>query len=243
MQATEDDLKRFAHIADRQRRVYCAMVHRLDQNVGKILNEVRAQGIERDTFVVFLSDNGGPCAPGIGNGSVNAPFRGSKTTVLEGGIRVPMIFKWPARLPSGKRIDTMVSSLDILPTFVNAAGGAVKPPDKFAGEDLLPFLTGKREQAPHESLVWTYTVGSAIRTGDWKLIRLPDRLPMLYQLSADPAERNDLALEQLGRTRTMLKELGQWDVNTPNPVFREPADWRIRHLKFYDSDYPLKQPE
>jgi arylsulfatase A-like enzyme len=243
MQATDDDLKRFAHIENKLRRTYCAMVYRLDQNVGKILAELRVQNIERDTFVVFLSDNGGPSAPGLSNGSVNAPFRGGKTTALEGGIRVPMIFKWPAALPNGKSLDTMVSSLDLLPTFVVAAGGSLKPSDRLTGIDLLPGLTGTNAFPPRESLVWTYTVGCAIRTGDWKLIRLPDRLPMLYHLSADPAEQDDLALQQIERTRSMLKELGQWDVRSPNPVFREPADWRIRHLKFYDSDGPMVQPE
>jgi arylsulfatase A-like enzyme len=243
MQATEEDLKRFAHIGDRLRRTYCAMVHRLDQNVGKILNELRAQGIERETFVVFLSDNGGPSAPGISNGSVNAPFRGGKTTVLEGGIRVPMICRWPAALPAGRTMDTMVSSLDIFPTFVGAAGGEIDKPASLTGVDLLPFLTGIPGSPPHASLLWTYTVGSAIRTGDWKLVRLPDRLPMLYHLSADPGEQNDLALQQIDRTRSMLEELGRWDVRSPNPVFREPADWRVRHLRFYDSDYQMLQPE
>lgn len=243
MQATEEDLKRFVHIEDKLRRTYCAMVYRLDQNVGRILGEIRAQGIERDTFVVFLSDNGGPSAPGMSNGSVNAPFRGSKTTVLEGGVRVPMIFKWPATLPCGIKNDEMISSLDILPTFLTAAGGAIGPAEELTGVDLLPFLSVRSNRLPHESLIWTYTVGSAIRSGDWKLIRLPDRLPMLYHLSADPGEQNDLALEQLDRTRWMLGELGRWEVRSPNPVFREPADWRVRHLKYYDCDYPRLQPE
>lgn len=91
--------------------------------------------------------------------------------------------------------------------------------------------------------MWTYTVGSAIRTGDWKLIRLPDRLPMLYQLSTDPGEKKDVALEQLDRTRLMLGELGRWEVTSPNPVFREPGDWRIRHLKYYDCAYPMVEPK
>jgi arylsulfatase A-like enzyme len=236
MQATEQDLERFAHIKDKLRRTYCAMVYRLDQNVGKVLEELRAQGIERDTFVVFLSDNGGPSAAGIRNGSVNSPFRGSKTTVLEGGIRVPMIFKWPAALPSGTTLDAMVSSLDVLPTFVTAAGGMIDKSEGLTGLDLLPFVTGKGDHPPHKTLMWTYTVGSAIRSGNWKLIRLPDRLPLLYDLSSDPAERNDLALEQLDRTRELLRELGRWETHSPNPVFREPADWRVRHLRFYDSD-------
>ena len=126
MQATTEDIKRFAHIKGRLRRTYCAMVYRLDQNVGKILDELRAQGIERETFVVFLSDNGGQCAPGMSNGALNAPFRGGKTMVLEGGIRVPMIFKWPAGLPAGKTVDAMVSALDLYPTFVRAAVGIAR---------------------------------------------------------------------------------------------------------------------
>lgn len=243
MQASEEDLKKFAHIKDVLRRTYCAMVYRLDLNIGRILAELHGQGIERDTFVVFLSDNGGPSAPGMSNGSVNAPLRGGKTSVLEGGIRTPMIFKWPAALPSGKTMDAMVSSLDILPTIVAAAGGKMDKSEDLTGMDLLPDLTDKSGRLSPRSLMWTYTVGSAIRSGDWKLVRLPDRLPMLYHLAADPAERNDLALEQIDRTREMLQELGRWETRLPNPVFREPADWRIRHLKFYDSDYPLHQPE
>lgn len=240
MQATEDDLERFAHIKDKLRRTYCAMVHRLDLNIGKILDELRAQGIERDTFVVFLSDNGGPT---FDNGSINAPYRGVKTTVLEGGIRVPMIFRWPAQLPAGKKVDAMVSSLDLCPTFVAATGSRIDASEKLTGVDLLPLLKGESGQPPHESLMWTYTVGSAMRRGDWKLIRLPDRLPMLYKLSADMAEQYNLAPQELERIRTMLRELGEWEVSMPDPLFREPAGWRQRHLGFYDREYRMEQPE
>jgi arylsulfatase A-like enzyme len=199
--------------------------------------------MERDTFVVFLSDNGGPSIPGMSNGSCNAPFRGAKTTVLEGGIRVPMILKWPATLPAGKTMDAMVSSLDLLPTFVAAAGGSIQPSDRLTGVDLLPVISEKSDRPTRQSLMWTYTVGSAIRSGDWKLVRLPDRLPVLYHLAADPAEQRDLSPSQPERVGSMLKELGEWEVRSPNPVFREPADWRTRHLKFYDIDCPRVQPE
>lgn len=243
MQATPEDLQRFAHIKDRPRRTYCAMVHRLDLNVGKILNELRALNLERDTIVVFLSDNGGQTAPGMSSGAVNAPFRGSKTTVLEGGIRVPMLCQWPAALPAGSTVDSMVSSLDLFPTLITAAGASIDRAEANAGVNLLPFLTGNLKQPPHETLMWTYTVGSAIRSGDWKLIRLPDRLPMLYQVSTDIGELTDLSLEHPDRTKAMLKELGRWEVGSPNPVFREPADWRVRHLRFYDGVYEMTQPE
>jgi arylsulfatase A-like enzyme len=87
--------------------------------------------------------------PGRSSAITRSPNR---FTVLEGGIRVPMFFKWPATLPAGMTKDELVSSLDILPTFITAAGGAIQPSERLTGVDLLPFLTGKREQTPHESL-------------------------------------------------------------------------------------------
>jgi len=243
MQATEEDLKLFRHIKDELRRTYCAMVYRLDQNVGKIVNKLKEEGLEQNTFVVFLSDNGGPAVDPISNGSVNAPFRGQKTTLLEGGIRIPFIFKWPSFLDSGKKIDEFVLSLDICPTFVAAAGGSLSKEDNYKGVNLIPFITGQTNDIPHESMEWGYTVSTALREGDWKLIRLPDRLPMLYNLADDISEQNDVALQNLDRTKAMLKKLGTWEVHLPHPVFLEPASWRTRHLKFYDSVYQLVQPE
>lgn len=243
MQALEEDLDKFSHIEGSLRRTYCAMVYRMDRNIGKILDEVRAQGLEQDTFVIFLSDNGGMSTPILSNGAINAPFRGSKTTVLEGGIRVPMIFKWPAVLPAGKTVDESVSALDFVPTIVHAAGGAIGGADRLHGVDLLPFLTGDAGEIQRGApLKWLYTVGTAIRDGEWKLVQLPDRLPALYHLPSDPAELNDVSLEHPDRTRTLLRELGLWDIRAANPVFREPADWRQRHIRFYDVEYQLIQP-
>jgi arylsulfatase A-like enzyme len=243
MQATDEDLKLFSHIKDELRRTYCAMVYRLDQNVGKILKTLQEEGLENNTFVVFLSDNGGPAVDPISNGSVNTPLRGQKTTLLEGGIRVPFIFKWPSVLDSGKKFNDFVLSLDICPTFIIAAGGTISEKDNYTGVNLIPYLTGQTSGKPHESMAWGYTVSTAIREGDWKLIRLPDRLPLLYNLAEDISEKNDVALQNLDRTKSMLKKLGTWEVRLPHPVFLEPADWRIRHLGFYDAEYQLVQPE
>ena len=242
MQATEKDLKKFRHIEDKLRRTYCAMVYRLDQNVGKILKALKDEGLERNSFVVFISDNGGPTSF---NGSVNAPLNGQKTTCLEGGIRVPFIFKWPARFDAGKKIDSFVLSLDICPTFIKSAGGTISEKDKYKGVNTIPFLTGQTDKTPHPnvSMKWRYNVSAAIRDGDWKLIRLPDRLPMLFNLSDDISEQNDLALQNLEKTRAMLKKLGTWDISLQHPVFVEPYWWRIGHLGLYDVEYQLVQPE
>ena len=242
MQALEEDLKLFSHIKDKLRQTYCAMVYRLDQNVGKILAVLKAQGLERNTLVVFISDNGGP-ANSNSNGSINAPLRGQKTTLLEGGIRVPFFLKWPARLAGGQKFIDPVSTLDITPTFIEAAGGIVSKSDQYTGVNILPFLTSKTVKLPHQTMEWQYTVSAAIREGNWKLIRLPDRLPMLYHLSEDISEQSDLSLQHPDRTKSMLKKLGTWEVNLPHSIFHEPQNWRIRHLGFYDVAYQLVQPQ
>lgn len=242
MQALMEDLKLFSHVQDELRRTYCAMVYRLDKNVGRILDAVRKEGLENNTFIVFISDNGGP-ANVNSNGSVNAPLRGQKTTLLEGGIRVPYVMKWPSTIVGGKKNNTMVSSLDITPTFVAAAGGMISEKDKYSGVNLIPFLTNESDKLPHTTLEWRYTISAAIRDGDWKLIRLPDRLPQLYNLSLDVKEENNVALQHLELTESLLKKLGTWELYLPHAVFHEPVEWRIRHLGFYDVKYQLSQPE
>jgi arylsulfatase A-like enzyme len=242
MQATAEDLKRFSHIKDKLRQTYCAMVYRLDQNIGKIMKTLQEQGLERNTLVVFISDNGGP-ANSISNGSINAPLRGQKTTVLEGGIRVPFFLKWPAMVGGGKKFTAPVSALDICPTFIKAAGGLVSEKDHYTGVDILPYLTGSTKGIPHQTMEWRYTAGVAIRDGEWKLIRLPDRLPMLYHLSEDIAEQHDVSLLYPDKTKSMLKKMGTWEMRLPHPVFHEPVEWRVRHLGFYDAPYQLLQPQ
>ena len=211
MQATEEDLKLFSHIDDEMRRIYCAMVYRLDKNVGKILKAIEDEGLEENTFVVFMSDNGGPSVDPISNGSINAPLRGQKTTVLEGGIRVPMIFKWPSKLSEPKIIGDMVLSLDIFPTFVKAAGGNISEEDRLRGIDLMPFITGATDITPHTSMEWKYTVSAAIRDGDWKLVKEGlDHDWDLYRISEDPTEINNLAEDYPDKVREMDLQFREW---------------------------------
>jgi len=240
MQAIEADLELFKNIQDQKRRTYCAMVYRLDINVGKILSMLKEQGLEDNTMVVFISDNGGPVDS---NASINAPLNGQKGILLEGGIRVPFIMKWPEKLPLGKTYSNPVISLDFMPTFVEAAGGKISNEDKMDGINLIPYLTNQTNERPHNSFNWRFTISAAIREGDWKLVRLPDRLPMLFNLYDDISEQNDVAMQNLERTKTMLKKLGDWDVNLPHPLFLEGAVWKARQLELYDRNYPLVQPE
>jgi arylsulfatase A-like enzyme len=241
LQATKADLELYQHIKEEKRRTYCAMVHRLDVNVGKIQAALREAGIAENTMTVFISDNGGPVNA---NASCNAPYNGQKGILLEGGMHVPYVIHFPAKIKPGTKYLHSVSSLDFAPTFLAAAGTSVEK-DKdaeFDGVNLLPYVTDEIESPPHEFLRWRFTISAAMRRGPWKLVRLPDRMPMLFNLDEDVSEQHDVALENLDRTQRMLKHLGQWDVRLPHPVQLEGAIWKSRQLDLYDETYLLDQP-
>lgn len=239
LQATEDDLRLYGHIDDERRRTYVAMVHRLDVNVGRIMEVLDRADLTDRTLVAFLSDNGGPVGS---NASLNAPLNGQKGILLEGGVRVPFVLRWPGTAPSGAVESRPVSAMDLTPTFVAAAGGATSDGDDLDGVNLIPYLTGQVPEWPHDTMRWRFTISASLRDGDWKLVRLPDRRPLLFHLPTDVSEQHDRASEHPERTREMLKRLGDWDVSLPHPVFLEGAEWKARQLDLYDREYPLEQP-
>lgn len=240
MQATEADLELFKHIKNEKRRKYCAMVHRLDVNVGRIIKTLEDHELDENTMLVFLSDNGGPCDS---NASINAPFSGQKGILLEGGIHVPFIISFPGSIPEGETYSNPVISLDIARTFFELAGGTISDEVTLEGVNLVPYVNGEIQGKPHDSFNWRFTISAAIRENKWKLIRLPDRLPMLFDLSKDISEQNNVALDNIEITKSMLRKLGEWDVKQPHPVFLEGAVWKVRQLKLYDKEYQLVQPQ
>jgi arylsulfatase A-like enzyme len=194
LQATDKYLARFTHIGDVQRRTYAAMLSAMDDAIGKTLAALRADGLEENTLVFFLNDNGGPTMAGtMINGSSNAPLRGSKRQTWEGGIRVAFIIRWKGHLAEGKIDARPIIQLDVLPTALAAAG--VKPQRQWNldGVNLLPFLTGKMSGLPHEALYWRLGKNMAIRKGDWKLVKVVEG-----QLQdVDPAVYSDLSGAEL----------------------------------------------
>jgi arylsulfatase B len=212
MQASPTAYARFAHVADPHRRVFAAMVASLDDAVGRVLEALRRNGLERDTLVVFLSDNGGPTAELT---SRNDPFSGGKGQLLEGGIRVPFLVSWPARLAGGRTYDRPVSALDILPTALAAVGASIPERD---GVDLTPFLAGERTDDPHPALYWRMGGAGAIREGRWKLLRSRSDEPFrLYDLDADVKESRDLAESQPDRARTLADRWTAWNRELVEP--------------------------
>ncbi len=168
MQATPQYLERFAHITDPQRRIFAAMLAAMDDSVGAMLAKLRELKLEEDTLIFFLSDNGGPTQELT---SSNAPLRGGKGHLFEGGIRVPFLAQWKGKMPEGKVYEQPVISLDILATSLGAAKVAPTGENKLDGVDLLPFLRGEKPGAPHEVLFWRYGRNIALRAGDWKIVK------------------------------------------------------------------------
>jgi arylsulfatase B len=215
MQATPADYARFKHITDPHRRVWAAMVAAMDDAIGKVLGELRAAGLERDTLVVFLSDNGGPTRELT---SRNDPFSGGKGSLLEGGVRVPFIVSFPGRLPAGVVYDRPVSALDVVPTALAAAGIAPKADDSLDGIDLLPFLGGGRKNDPHSVLYWRMGPQAAIRKGDWKLVRPAGAKAFrLHDLSTDPTELKDLSAEKTDIAADLLATYDRWSATLAAP--------------------------
>ena len=182
------------------------MIVALDRGVGRIMAELKAQGLDENTLVVFTSDNGG--ANYLGLPQINKPFRGWKLTFFEGGIRVPYFMHWPKRIPAGAQLTAPVSHFDIYATAAAAAGAALPADRKMDGVDLSPFLTGAVSGRPHTSLFWRSGGYHVVRSGDWKLQVLdrPKRT-WLFDLASDPTERHDLSARRPDIVAALTAEL------------------------------------
>src|SRR5688572_1825622 len=170
LHATERYLDRFIVIKNEKHRMLASMTAALDDAVGAVMAKLRERGLQKDTLVFFLSDNG--CSV-MTRAGTNGPLNGEKVTYHEGGIRVPFIAYWPGRIPAGKVYREPVVSRDIVPTFLSVSNARANG-TSFDGVDLLPWLNG-RSGAPHDALFWRGGPGRAVRMGNWKLVEFGDR--------------------------------------------------------------------
>jgi arylsulfatase A-like enzyme len=213
MHATEEDLAQFPNLAGIHK-ILAAMTLAMDRASGRVLDKLDDLGLTENTIVVFTNDNGGPSDH---NGSSNYPFAGTKSTHLEGGVRVPFLLRWPARLGGETTYTLPVSTLDLLPTFFAAGGGDLASLEGLDGVNLLPFLDGTNDGRPHSTLYWKRDVRATVREGDWKLLRFPDRPPELYDLTEDIGEQNNLAAEYPDVVRELFQKIFAWEQTTERP--------------------------
>jgi arylsulfatase A-like enzyme len=235
----------------------------VDDSVGEILAKLKELGIDRNTAIVFTSDNGGPsfwrprpeivdtinAGGGFGremmglddnatspdvaalseryqwnagaNGSDNEPLAFGKAVLYEGGIRVPYIVRWPGVAAPGKVSDDIVSSLDLLPTFLAAAGGKLPTDREYDGVDLRDSLGGKPNDLTGRTLFWRIAQDRAVRSGNWKLVWSGDAAPRLYDLSTDIEETKDLAAAHPEIVKKVQADWTDWNKkNLPPPARR-----------------------
>ena len=195
LQAIREDYDAVGDIQPHRKRVYAAMIRAIDRSVGRVLDTLDQEGLADNTLVMFTSDNGG--AGYIGIPEVNQPFRGWKITMFEGGLRVPMMIKWPSKITAGTVVDTPVAHIDVMPTLAAAAATQSKAAE-IDGVNLLPLVTRQGDQSwDRETLFWQNGHYQVVRHGDWKLQvndRPTDGLQYwLFDLAKDPTEQNNLA--------------------------------------------------
>lgn len=227
MQADPDDREMFPEL-EGDRRTAAQMTFAMDRACGQIMEKLEAEGLAENTIVVFSNDNGGPMDK---NGSSNFPLSGVKGTQLEGGIRVPGVISWPAKLKGDGVYEMPASTLDLIPTFIAAGGGDPTAMEGLDGVNLLPHLAGESETRPHQTMHWKMETRAAIRDGDWKLMRFPDRPAELFNLVEDPAEQNDLASEKPDLVRELFKKQFAWELELDRPLFmlrRQEEGWSAR---------------
>lgn len=220
LEAPQQYLSRLTHIADRKRRTYCAMLSALDDAVGRVLRALDDAKLSENTLVIFINDNGGPQKR---NASNNAPLSGNKSSLSEGGIRVPYLVRWKGQLEAGQVYRQPVISLDIFPTICAAAGVEAPGNVQFDGVNLLPFLTGRDAGPPHETLYWRYGPQRAVRHGNYKLLKRRDREYELYDLAQDVGEKRDLAAAQPDVVKQLAALYDRWNSELAEPSWhRQP---------------------
>ncbi len=222
LQATREDYEAVGDIQPHRERVYAAMVRSLDRSVGRIMDTLEEEGLADNTIVVFTSDNGGPGYIGIDD--VNSPFRGWKITMFEGGIRVPMFVKWPAKIAPGTIVNQPVAHIDVMPTLAAAAGAAKPAGVVIDGVDILPLATDERAANwSRETLFWQSGHYQVVRHGDWKLQvnqRPTDGLKKwLYNLAEDPTEQNDLAASRIDKVEELSALLAAHQAGSRGPLY------------------------
>ena len=222
LQATRDDYDALDDIQPHRKRVYAGMIRAVDRSVTRILDTLESEGIADNTIVIFTSDNGG--AGYIGIDDVNRPYRGWKITMFEGGIRVPLFVKWPARIAAGTQVDTPVAHIDVMPTLAAAAAAPGPEGVEIDGVDILPLVTGESDEDwGRETLFWQNGHYQVVRHGDWKLQvndRVTDGLQKwLYNLAVDPTEQNNLATRRPEKLKELSQLLAAHQAASRGPLF------------------------
>ena len=224
LDAPQRYLDRFPGKMPERRRQALAMLAAVDDGVGLIAETLAKHGLTEKTLIFYIGDNGAPLkihkldAPGGGpgwDGSLNDPLNGEKGMLAEGGMHVPFVVSWPGTIPAGQIYDYPISALDVAATAA-ALARIETLPDDLDGVNLIPYLSGNNSEAPHEALMWRWVAQSAIREGNWKLLRGGDR-EYLYNLDADIEEKHNVAAKHPEIASRLRARLTTWSETLDPP--------------------------
>ncbi len=242
LDAPKKYLDRFPGDMPERRRQALAMISATDDGVGLIVDTLKKCGLTEKTMIFYMADNGAPLklkmedlsggGPGW-DGSLNTPLNGEKGMLTEGGMHVPFVVAWPGTIPAGQRYNQPVSTLDMAATSAALAGIKTKPGD-LDGVNLIPHLTGQLKTPPHEALYWRWGAQSAIREGDWKLLRAGDR-EYLFNLSNDLAEKHNLIAQYPEIAQRLHAKLESWcgELSPPGLMVKPMAKTWSEYYDFY----------
>ena len=220
-EAPEEDIKKIT--GDETRDTLIAMLKHLDMGVGQIVKSLKANDLFDNTLLIFLTDNGGSAAMSANN----APLRGFKQMDYEGGIHVPFIVSWPAKLEGGTKCDVPMWSIDLFATALDAAGLPLPKDKPLDGKSILPVLKGESKKL-HDKLYWS-SGGSkgkwAIRSGKWKLVAERNRIE-LFDLEKDLSEKTDLAKMHPIIVSELTENYNQWLEEMADPLSNHEKKWK-----------------
>ena len=219
MHAKEVDLEMFKEYP---RAKLAAMTWAMDQGVGLVLDKLEKEGLKENTLVFFLSDNGGAS----NNQSSNYPLKGFKGNKFEGGHRTPFILSWPEKIEGGKKFEGLTSSFDIFATSIAMAGLDQSPGKPLDGVNLIPHITGKDPNEPHQILFWRKERMAAVRDGNYKLVRLDDYGFRLYDLNNDLEEMVDLSESKAEKLSELKISLDSWETELMDPLWADSDPWQ-----------------
>ncbi len=251
LQAPPEAIAKYAHLVDWKRRVYAAMVDVMDQGIGLVIASLEETGLREDTLIFFLSDNGGPqpmsWSQGFWNGSSNGALRGGKVSLYEGGIRVPFVVSWPARLPAGTEYDSPVMAIDISRTAVEAADADASTSPAMEGVDLIPYLRGEKTEPPHSTLYWRGRNGRrwAVMNsdGDKYLKNQAGDRPEWFDLNNDVGEENNVAGRGTSLTSELRAQWDEWDkANVPGRIGNY-LEYHEKRNRFYRDNATGRPPQ
>ncbi|WP_445749762.1 sulfatase-like hydrolase/transferase [Polaribacter sp.] len=240
MQAKTEHLEKYKNHA---RKELAAMTWSLDENIGKITKKLEELHLAENTLIYFISDNGGA----HNNSSTNGNLKGWKGNEFEGGHRVPFIMSWKSHIKPNQTFDGLTSSLDIFTTSLAAANISADKKLQLDGANLLPYVTGIKSGNPHNTLYWRKLDEAAIRYKNLKLIRLENYGEVLYDLTADISEANDLSTIDNINVQLLSNKLKSWEKTLMPPLWKEDKPWmdvtfHIHQMLMENKEVQFKQP-